>query len=49
LSARAAAFELTGHTYEDVNTALKAAHHNAHKDDLIVVCGSVFVVGEVII
>ena len=47
LSARAAAFELNGHTYEEVNTALKAALHNAHKDDLIVVCGSVFVVGEV--
>ncbi len=49
LAAQAAAYDLQGHTYADVNTALKAALHNAHKNDLIVVCGSVFVVGEVLL
>jgi dihydrofolate synthase / folylpolyglutamate synthase len=38
---------LTGHFYPDVNTALKNALAYAKKEDLIVVCGSVFVVGEV--
>lgn len=49
LAAQAARHDLHGHTYADVNTALKAALHRAHKDDLVVVCGSVFVVGEVIL
>ncbi|AXY74452.1 bifunctional folylpolyglutamate synthase/dihydrofolate synthase [Paraflavitalea soli] len=49
LAAQAAAHGLQGHTYADVNTALKAALYNAHKNDLIVVCGSVFIVGEVIL
>lgn len=47
LATQAAMHDLHGHTYADVNTALKAALHRAHKNDLIVVCGSVFVVGEV--
>lgn len=47
LAAQAALLDLHGHAYADVNTALKAALHKAHKDDLIIVCGSVFVVGEV--
>lgn len=38
---------LEGEVYPDVNTAIKAAKANAHKDDLILVCGSVFLVGEV--
>lgn len=38
---------LNGHNYPDVNTALKAALTNAHTDDLLLVCGSVFLVGEV--
>ena len=37
---------LSGQSYPNVNDALHAALHNAQKDDLIVVCGSVFVVGE---
>jgi dihydrofolate synthase/folylpolyglutamate synthase len=39
--------ELTGHAYENVNIAIKRALGHAHKDDLILVCGSVFLVGEV--
>lgn len=38
---------LQGHHYPDVNTALKAAMAHADKNDLILVCGSVFIVGEV--
>jgi dihydrofolate synthase/folylpolyglutamate synthase len=38
---------LNGHAFEEVNTALKAALTHAHKEDLILVCGSVFLVGEV--
>lgn len=47
LAEKAAAVGLQGKTYTDVNTALKAALQHAHKDDLILVCGSVFLVGEV--
>lgn len=47
LAAQAAAHDLDGHNYPDVNTALKAALQKAGKHDLVVVCGSVFVVGEV--
>ncbi|MEP6615377.1 MAG: folylpolyglutamate synthase/dihydrofolate synthase family protein [Ginsengibacter sp.] len=38
---------LKGEKYEDVNMAIHTAIANASKDDLIIVCGSVFVVGEV--
>jgi dihydrofolate synthase/folylpolyglutamate synthase len=47
LAAKGKAVGLIGHTYPDVNTALKEAMHKAGKHDMIVVCGSVFVVGEV--
>lgn len=38
---------LEGFTSPDVNIALKAAISRSHKDDLILVCGSVFLAGEV--
>ena len=38
---------LSGQHYPEVNIALKAALDRANKEDLILVCGSVFVVGEV--
>lgn len=38
---------LTGGRYDDVNTAIAAAKRNAHRDDLILVCGSVFLIGEI--
>jgi len=47
LKAKAAAFNLRGEIYEDVNTALHKAIANASKNDLIVVCGSIFLVAEV--
>jgi len=47
LAAKAQILGLNGHAYADVNTALQQAMHKAGKHDLILVCGSVFVVGEV--
>lgn len=44
---RAQKFNLKGSAYIEVNKALKAAMDKASKDDMIIVCGSVFVVGEV--
>jgi dihydrofolate synthase/folylpolyglutamate synthase len=49
LKEKATAFELDGETFPDVNTAIRAAKAKALKEDLILVCGSVFLVGEIII
>lgn len=48
LQRNAAEYKLKGKAFNDVNTALKEARSKAHPDDLIIVCGSVFLVGEVI-
>ncbi|MES2775018.1 MAG: folylpolyglutamate synthase/dihydrofolate synthase family protein [Bacteroidota bacterium] len=47
LQAKAGTFGLAGNSFENVNLALQQAMQEAAEDDLIVVCGSVFVVGEV--
>lgn len=47
LQAAGAEAGLEGDTYPDVNAALKNAVESAHKDDMVLVCGSVFLVGEV--
>ncbi len=47
LLARAEKFHLKGASYDEVNKALHTAMEAASKDDMIIVCGSVFVVGEV--
>ena len=47
LAQRARAAGLDGEHFPNVNEALKTAKHKASPADLIVVCGSVFVVGEV--
>ena len=44
---KAVANGLTGKAYAEVNTALQAALQAANENDLVLVCGSVFVVGEV--
>jgi dihydrofolate synthase/folylpolyglutamate synthase len=49
LGKQAANAGLHGGTYPEVNKALQAAMANAGKKDLIVVCGSVFIVGEVVL
>jgi dihydrofolate synthase/folylpolyglutamate synthase len=47
LQQKATAFSLKGNVYEDVNTALQQALQKADADDLIIVCGSIFLVAEV--
>jgi dihydrofolate synthase/folylpolyglutamate synthase len=47
LQAKAEVAGLRGNAYSQVNAALDAAIRNANAADTIVVCGSVFVVGEV--
>jgi dihydrofolate synthase/folylpolyglutamate synthase len=47
LQQKAQSFHLTGETYNDVNKALQQATRNALENDLIVVCGSIFLVAEV--
>ena len=47
LTVKATIAELRGSTYSEVNNALQDALLHAHRDDLILVCGSVFLVGEI--
>ncbi len=47
LQSKASAFDLKGKTFENVNAAISTALQHARKDDVILVCGSVFLVGEV--
>ena len=49
LKQKAALYNLQGHVFGTVNEALDEAKAHAHTDDLILVCGSVFLVGEVIV
>jgi len=47
LKQTAAGFGLRGESFDDVNKAVESARKNAGKNDMIVVCGSVFLVAEV--
>jgi dihydrofolate synthase/folylpolyglutamate synthase len=47
LRQKASRYNLKGNSFSTVNTALYASSCNAKKDDMIVVCGSIFLVGEV--
>lgn len=47
LQQKAEGFGLKGGIYTDVNKALQEALNHTSKDDLVLVCGSVFLVGEV--
>jgi dihydrofolate synthase/folylpolyglutamate synthase len=47
LMEKAKTFELKAESFDDVNEAIKAAKLNAAADDIIIVCGSVFLVAEV--
>lgn len=38
---------LRGNSFPEVNNALQSAIQHAHPDDMIIVCGSVFLVGEI--
>src|SRR4029079_16221090 len=44
---KAEGYGLKGRAYKAVNLAIKEAEQKASKNDLIIVCGSVFLVGEV--
>lgn len=44
---KAKAYELDGESFDDVNEAIKTARSNAAANDIIIVCGSVFLVAEV--
>lgn len=46
LKENASAYKLKGDAFAEVNTALEKAIIEASDDDLIIVCGSVFLVGE---
>jgi dihydrofolate synthase/folylpolyglutamate synthase len=47
LKDKAEQFGLKGDVYADVNIALKAALSKAAKSDMILICGSVFLIGEI--
>ena len=47
LKEKAAGYGLHGSVHDDVNDAIRAALQRASADDVIIICGSVFVVGEV--
>jgi dihydrofolate synthase/folylpolyglutamate synthase len=47
LQQKARAHDLKGNTYQTVNAAIAAGQKQAQVTDLIVVCGSVFLVGEI--
>lgn len=47
LREKGTAYALEGQSYPDVNTALNNALEQASPDDLIIVCGSIFLVAEV--
>jgi len=47
LQSKAKSQSLNGEVFPDVNTAIRQARSKAHRDDLVLVCGSVFLVGEV--
>lgn len=47
LKQKAENFGLKGNSFSGVNEALKNAISNASKNDLILVCGSIFLIGEV--
>lgn len=47
LKGKASQFSLEGTCFDDVNNAIQHALNNAAKDDLIIVCGSIFLVAEV--
>ncbi len=48
LKTKAATYNLKGETYNNVNAAINAAKQHAHTNDLILVCGSVFLVGGIV-
>lgn len=48
LSVQASKYKLRGNAYHSVMEAKNMAISKAHLDDLVIICGSIFVIGEVI-
>jgi len=46
LQQRGAVYHLKGNSFPQVNEALQTAINHAHKEDLVLICGSVFVAAE---
>ena len=44
---KAKVFDLKGESFDDVNMAIDAARHKANANDLIIVCGSIFLIADV--
>jgi dihydrofolate synthase/folylpolyglutamate synthase len=47
LQMKASQFSLDGNDFQDVNEAIRQALKNASRNDLIIICGSIFLVAEV--
>lgn len=47
LKQKAATFQLKGNSYDDVNDAIEIAKSRANPDDIIMVCGSFFILSEI--
>ena len=47
LKIKAAEYGLSGNAFDNVNDAIRSAKQQGEKDDMIIICGSVFLVGEV--
>ena len=47
LKQKAAIHNLIGNSFDEVNSAIASAKHHAKPTDVVVVCGSIFLVGEV--
>ena len=47
LKEKATGFNLAGQSFDDVNVAIQTAKSNTASDDIIIVCGSVFLIAEV--
>jgi dihydrofolate synthase/folylpolyglutamate synthase len=47
LATKANEIGLNGTVFSSVNNALQAAQKKASEDDLILVCGSLFIIGEI--
>ncbi|TXH20589.1 MAG: bifunctional folylpolyglutamate synthase/dihydrofolate synthase [Chitinophagaceae bacterium] len=48
LQQKAQQFHLLGNSYHHVSLALESAKNNANPDDLILICGSIFLVAEIL-
>lgn len=48
LQEKAKSFDLIGHSYHNPSLALSAALNESHPEDIILVCGSAFVVGDIL-